>query len=72
MSGMGRERRERLAIASTRVGLMEHASIVAFARFPLQLLLLAAPVDLLRAAQRAMTDEMRHTQTVFAFASALE
>ncbi len=52
--------------------LAEHASVAAFARFTLQLLSLGAPPDLLREAQRACADEIRHAQLCFGLASALD
>jgi hypothetical protein len=58
-----------LATAFTQQGLMEHASIAAFARFSLQLLALGAPPELVHAAARAMQDETRHAQACFALAS---
>jgi hypothetical protein len=54
----------------TRIGLMEHASVAAFARFTLQLLAFGAPPDLVRQAQRAMGDETEHAQIAFRLASA--
>jgi hypothetical protein len=51
-----------------RVGLMEHASIAAFARFALQLLHLGAPRELLEASQRAMQDETEHARLCFGLA----
>jgi hypothetical protein len=62
--------RRALALAWTRVGLMEHASIAAFARFALQLLSLGAPAELVERAHRAFADETRHARICFAFASA--
>ncbi|MFT3768917.1 MAG: ferritin-like domain-containing protein [Minicystis sp.] len=62
--------RAALAARWTEVGLMEHASIAAFARFALQLLALGAPPDLLRDTQAAMADETRHAEVCFALASA--
>lgn len=61
---------ERAAIARawTRVGLMEHASVAAFARFALQLLQLGAPPELLDATQGAMADETRHARLSFGIA----
>lgn len=53
------------------IGLMEHASIAAFARFALQLLHLGAPLPLLEAAQRAMLDETVHAKLAFGIASEL-
>jgi hypothetical protein len=52
-----------------RAGLMEHASIAAFARFSLQLLALGAPPELVRAATAAMADETRHAELCFGLAS---
>ena len=48
----------------------EHASVAAFARVSLQLLALGAPAELLREAQRAMADEIRHAQLCFGLAAA--
>jgi hypothetical protein len=59
-----------IASAWTRAGLMEHASIAAFARFTLQLLSLGAPAELVERAQRALADETRHARICFAFACA--
>jgi hypothetical protein len=52
------------------VGLMEHASIAAFARFALHLLALGAPPDLVLLSQQAMADEIEHTRLAFSLASA--
>jgi hypothetical protein len=49
-------------------GLMEHASVAAFARFTLQLLSLGAPADLVAASASAMGDEIRHARDCFALA----
>lgn len=57
-----------LAQAWTRIGLMEHASIAAFARFALQLLALGAPPELLTSTARAIEDETRHARSCFALA----
>lgn len=62
------EERAAVAKAWTRVGLMEHASVAAFARFALQLLQLGAPPDLLDAAHQAMADETRHARLCFGLA----
>jgi hypothetical protein len=61
----------RTAIAQhfAEAGLMEHASIAAFARFALQLLALGAPPELVADATRAMADETRHARVCFALAS---
>jgi hypothetical protein len=50
---------ERVALSEhwTRVGLMEHASIAAFARFTLQLLGLGAPMDLVERSNAAQDRE---------------
>lgn len=49
---------------------MEHASVASFARFVLDLLGLAAPPELVLAAQEALKDEVEHAQICFALASA--
>jgi hypothetical protein len=64
------EARQTLARRWTEIGLMEHASIAAFARFALELLSLGAPPELLASTQSAMADETRHAQDAFALASA--
>jgi hypothetical protein len=61
--------REALAAHWTEIGLLEHASVAAFARFTLQLLSLGAPADLVEASQRATLDEVRHAELAFALAS---
>ncbi|HEU4581603.1 MAG TPA: ferritin-like domain-containing protein [Polyangiaceae bacterium] len=53
----------------TRIGLTEHASIAAFARFTLQLLGMGAPVELIEASGAAQADETRHTRVAFELAS---
>jgi hypothetical protein len=70
LDGIAAERRAALAAEWTRIGLMEHASVAAFARFALQLLGLGAPPDLLEACQQAMADELRHARIAFGLASA--
>jgi hypothetical protein len=62
--------RKRLAKAWAEIGLMEHASVAAFARFALQLLNLGAPAQLVQACNAALGDEIRHAQIAFALASA--
>jgi hypothetical protein len=62
--------RDAIAEAWTRVAVMEHASVAAFARFVLELLALSAPAELVLAATRAQADEIRHAQGAFAIASA--
>ena len=61
----------RAAIARhfAQAGLMEHASIAAFARFTLQLLALGAPPELVAASTRAMADETRHAELCFGLAA---
>jgi hypothetical protein len=60
----------RLSAHWARIGLMEHASVAAFARFTLHLLAVGAPPDLVMASQRAMGDETEHARLAFALASA--
>lgn len=62
--------RRALADAWTADALAEHASIASFARFALELLAVGAPADLVRDAQRAAADEVRHAELCFALASA--
>ncbi len=66
----GPELRASLAEHFTRVGLMEHASIAAFARLTLQLLSLGAPAELIEASLAAQGDETRHARLAFAIATA--
>ncbi|HEY0465412.1 MAG TPA: ferritin-like domain-containing protein, partial [Polyangiaceae bacterium] len=61
--------RTRLAERWTRVALMEHASIAAFARFTLQLMSLGAPASLIERATAAMVDETQHAKACFTVAS---
>jgi len=63
--------RAHLAEQWTRLALMEHASIAAFARFSLQLLSLGAPAELIELTTSAMADETKHAQACFAIASTL-
>ncbi|HKQ70300.1 MAG TPA: ferritin-like domain-containing protein [Polyangiaceae bacterium] len=58
-----------LAEAWTKVALMEHASIAAFARFTLQLMSLGAPVELVEQSNQAMADETLHARLSFGLAS---
>lgn len=67
-----KDQRAAVAAAWTRVGLMEHASVAAFARFALQLLQLGAPPELLDAAHRAMADETRHARLCFGLAETFD
>ena len=62
--------RQALASHFSRVGLMEHASIAAFARFTLQLLSLGAPAEFIEASNSAQVDETRHARLAFTLASA--
>ncbi len=64
------ETREELAARWTEIGLMEHASIAANARFALELLSLGAPPDLVHGSYEAMADETVHARDAFALASA--
>lgn len=59
-----------LARRWTEIGLMEHASIAAFARFTLQLLGMGAPLDLIEGSNQAQADEARHARLAFELASA--
>ncbi len=65
------ELRDHLQERWTLIGLMEHASVAAFARFTLQLMSLGAPPELLVATQKAMADETEHARLAFAIASRL-
>ena len=67
---MSEDIRQELAAHWTKVGLMEHASVAAFARFAMQLLALGAPPSLLEQTHTAMADETRHAKMCFAMASA--
>lgn len=51
------------------VGLMEHASIAAFARFTLELMGQGAPPTLVEASTKAMADETAHARIAFTLAS---
>lgn len=66
---LGVDARRALARHWTSLGLMEHASVAAFARFTLELLAFGAPPALLREAQRAMGDEIAHTELCFSIAA---
>lgn len=70
VSGLGTEARQALTARWTEIGLMEHASIAAFARFALDLLSLGAPPELVTRTQEAMRDETVHARDAFALASA--
>jgi hypothetical protein len=68
--GLRPQDRRILAEHWTRMALMEHASVAAFARFVLQLLSVGAPPGLIERATAAMADETRHAQIAFSFAAA--
>jgi len=70
LTGLTEVLRTRLGQEWTRIALMEHASIAAFARFTLQLLSLGAPAQLIEQASAAMVDETKHAKACFALASA--
>jgi hypothetical protein len=72
LRGLSHAERARLAAHWARVGLMEHASIAAFARFTLHLLAVGAPPKLVLASQEAMGDEIEHARLAFAMASVYE
>jgi len=59
-----------LAAAWSRDARFEHASVASFARLALELLAVGAPAELVRDAQRAMGDEIRHAELCFALAGA--
>jgi hypothetical protein len=65
------ERPERENVAAYWLGAarLEHASIGSFARFTLELLQLGAPAELLRGAQQAALDEVRHAELCFGLAT---
>lgn len=69
-SALSSTERRTLVDAWTRLGLMEHASVAAFARFTLQLLHLGAPFTLVEQSQQAMADELTHARMCFGLASA--
>lgn len=60
--------RQTLGKRWAELGLMEHASIAAFARFTLQLLHLGAPASLVEETHMAMADETQHARDCFALA----
>jgi hypothetical protein len=70
LSGISASEREAIAEGWARAGLLEHASIAAFARFTLQLLALGAPPALVLDAQAAIGDETEHAKLCFTIASA--
>jgi hypothetical protein len=70
LDGLSLLERGALARHWTRVALMEHASVAAFARFALELLSLGAPPELVERTHAALADETRHARFAFALASA--
>ncbi|MEO0603319.1 MAG: ferritin-like domain-containing protein [Myxococcota bacterium] len=64
------EARAALARLWSETGLLEHASVPAFAQLVLDLTALGAPGDLVARATSAMADEVRHAAACFALASA--
>jgi hypothetical protein len=70
LDGLDATTREALAAAWESDGLFEHASVASFARFVLELLSVGAPPEMVRDAQQALADEIRHAETCFALASA--
>jgi hypothetical protein len=69
-SRLSAPQRRLLASGWSQLGLMEHASVAAFARFTLQLLSLGAPAVLVEQSQQAMADELLHARLCFSLASA--
>lgn len=70
IAAMDSETRRAIAEGWARDAALEHASVAAFARLSLELLALGAPADLVREAQEAMGDEIRHAEISFTMASA--
>jgi photosystem II stability/assembly factor-like uncharacterized protein len=58
-----------LALAWAQDGLVEHASVAAFARVIGELLSIGAPAELIRATQQAIADELEHARLCFDLAS---
>jgi hypothetical protein len=69
LGGLTSSERCELAARWETSGLMEHASIAAFARFALQLLALGAPPELVERTHQALADETRHAKLAFGIAS---
>ena len=61
--------RTQLAMHWEAAATAEHASVAAFARHSMQLMALAAPMQLIRDAHEAALDEIRHARLSFALAS---
>jgi hypothetical protein len=72
LDGLTAGEREALADHWAAIGLMEHASVAAFARSAMQLMSLGAPPALLIDTQAAMADETQHALAAFALASAYQ
>ncbi len=68
VEGMPAPTRRRLADYWIDAALAEHASVASFARFVLDLASMGAPPALLRDANAAIQDEIRHAQAAFALA----
>ena len=64
--------RDALAARWRENGRTEHASVAAFARLTLDLMVLGAPPSLIEAANRDAKDEIRHTELCFSLARALD
>lgn len=58
-----------LALAWAQDGLLEHASVAAFARVIGELMSIGAPAELIRATQQAIADELEHARLCFDLAS---
>jgi hypothetical protein len=69
---LSEEERAREADGWRERGRLEHAAVASFARFALELLGLGAPLNLVRAAQRASLEEMVHAETCFGIAFAYD
>jgi hypothetical protein len=70
LEGIDEDVRAALGAHWTELGLMEHASVAAFARFVLQLLSIGAPASLVASATAALGDETEHARLCFGIASA--
>jgi hypothetical protein len=70
ISHLDAEARRALAERWARDGANEHASVASFARFVLELMAVGAPANLVRLAQQAMGDEIRHAELCYGLASA--
>ncbi len=61
-----------LASHLRKMGLLEHASVAAFAHVSLELMALGAPPDLVAGAHQAALDEVRHAQIMLALATGID